>query len=120
MVGLEVELVERRKELRHCAHALVRHVDAVVDGQGHQAGVQRRPETLTNGDRSAHLLYFLFFWLFTIKDQFKKVRSVRAPAVWQGWQLPNQYLWIYAVKRHLVPILDLELDPPKFFCRRPP
>ena len=46
--------------------------------------------------------------------------SVRAPAVWQVWQLPYQYSWIYAVKRHLAPILYLELAPQIFFCRRPP
>ena len=46
MVGLEVELVEGRQELGDGADALVCHVDAVVDGQGHEAGVERRPEAL--------------------------------------------------------------------------
>ena len=46
VVGLQVELVERGQELRHRADALVRHVDAVVDGDGDEARVQRGPEPL--------------------------------------------------------------------------
>ena len=46
VVGLQVELVERGQELRHGADALVRHIDAVVDGDGDEAWVQRGPEPL--------------------------------------------------------------------------
>lgn len=46
MVGLKVELVECRKELGDGAHALVGHVDAIVDGQGHQARMQAGPQPL--------------------------------------------------------------------------
>ena len=55
MVGLEVELVECWQELCHCADTLVCHVDAVVDGEGDETGVERRPKTLL-GDKSGHKL----------------------------------------------------------------
>ena len=58
--------------------------------------------------------------IFSSSEIQLPLRAVRAPAVWQVWQLPYQYLWIYAVKGHLVPILYLELAPPIFFCRCPP
>ena len=46
MIGLQVEFVERWEELCHGADALVCHVDAVVDGDGDEARVQRGPEAL--------------------------------------------------------------------------
>ena len=46
VVGLQVELVEGGQKLRHRADALVRHVDAVVDGDGDEARVQRGPQAL--------------------------------------------------------------------------
>ncbi len=46
MVGLQVELVERGEELGDGADALVSHVDAVVDGDRDQAGVQGGPQAL--------------------------------------------------------------------------
>ncbi len=46
VVGLQVELVERREELGDGADALVRHVDAVVDGDGDEARVEGGPQAL--------------------------------------------------------------------------
>ena len=46
VVGLQIELVERGQELRDGADALVGHVDAVVDGDGDEARVQRGPQPL--------------------------------------------------------------------------
>ncbi len=46
VVGLQVELVERGEELGDGADALVSHVDAVVDGDRDQAGVQGGPQAL--------------------------------------------------------------------------
>ena len=46
VVGLQVELVEGGEELRDGADALVGHVDAVVDGDGDEARVQRGPQAL--------------------------------------------------------------------------
>ena len=43
---LEVELVQRRQQLSDRTDALVRDVDAVVDGDGDEAGVQGRPQAL--------------------------------------------------------------------------
>ena len=46
MVGLEVELVQGGEELGDGADALVRHVDAVADGQADQPRLEAGPETL--------------------------------------------------------------------------
>lgn len=46
VVGLQVELVERGEQLGDGADALVRHVDAVCDREGDEAGVEGGPEPL--------------------------------------------------------------------------
>ena len=56
VVGLQVELVEGGEELRDCADALVGHVDAVVDGHGDEARVQRGPQALVHGCNSIDIL----------------------------------------------------------------
>ena len=46
MVGLEVELVQGGEQLGDGADALVRHVDAVANGQADQARMEAGPQTL--------------------------------------------------------------------------
>ena len=55
VIRLQVELVQRRQELRHGADALVGHVDAVIDGDGDEPWVQAGPQPLL-GDFVAHRL----------------------------------------------------------------
>ena len=46
VVSLQVELVELGEELRDCANAFIRNIDAVVDGHRNESRVQRRPQSL--------------------------------------------------------------------------
>ncbi len=46
MIGLQVELLEGGEELGDGAHALVGHVDAIVDRERDEPGVEARPESL--------------------------------------------------------------------------
>ena len=46
VVRLQIELVERGQELGDGADTLVGHVDAVVDGDAHEAGMKGRPQAL--------------------------------------------------------------------------
>ena len=57
VVGLQVELVERGEQLGDGADALVRHVDAVGDGEGDEAGVEGGPEALLGHLDKGHLIW---------------------------------------------------------------
>lgn len=54
MISLQIEFVERRQQLGHRANALISHVDAIIDGQRDQPGVQTGPQTLLSDLIAAH------------------------------------------------------------------
>ena len=46
MIGLKIELVERRYKLSNGANALIGHVDTVIDGQRGQPRMKAGPQSL--------------------------------------------------------------------------